>query len=117
MPMRRGEFVLQNYDLYKVIAHTLDIGVNKAKPIYCAVIQAMVNLIRSGEPLHINGFGTFKVVTRAPNRYGCYYFPLKTKFTVSTPAKRVVVFKPTKEFKDSLTPETDKVVPTTFTLK
>ena len=62
------------------------------------LFASMISAIQKGEHIEIRGFGTFKVVTRAP-RTGRNP---KTGEVVRIPTRLVPVFKPSRELRSSV---------------
>ena len=71
----------------------------KAYDIINALLDSISNALHSGQSVRVEGFGTFKVIKRAPRRRGVarFYSPGNKnpyRETVITPSKLVVKFYP-----------------------
>lgn len=64
-----------------------------------AIITALINTLKSGEPVTFTGFGSFKVVSRAPRKGR----NPRTGQEIDIPAGKSVRFSPGKLLKDAVT--------------
>ena len=93
--MLRDDAALRKYlmnieDVRKEVAERANLSHKQAEIAVHAVLQTVMNAMQEGIALHFSGFGTFKVVQRAP-RTG--HHP-KTKAPLLIPARKAVVFYP-----------------------
>ena len=84
------KYLMNIEDVRKEVAERADLSHRQAEIAVHAVLQAVTDAMRDGIALHFSGFGTFKVVQRAP-RAG--HHP-KTKAPLLIPARKEVVFHP-----------------------
>lgn len=61
-------------------------------------VEAVKRSLKSGQDVHIVGFGTFKVLSRGPRRGR----NPRTGELISVPAKKAVKFSPGKDFKERI---------------
>ncbi len=61
-------------------------------------VAAVKRSLQGGEDVHIVGFGTFKVLSRAPRRGR----NPRTGQVINVPAKKAVKFSPGKDFKERI---------------
>jgi len=77
-------------DLVKAMAAKTGMKVVEAERALSAFIEAVTEALSGGEEVRLTGFGTFRVVDRAPR---CLKNP-RTGEEMEIPARRVVKFKP-----------------------
>ena len=101
--MLRDDAALRKYlmnieDVRKEVAERADLSHKQAEIAVHAVLQTVMSAMQEGIVLHFSGFGTFKVVQRAP-RAG--HHP-KTKAPLLIPARKAVVFHPAEKLRKAV---------------
>jgi integration host factor subunit beta len=79
--------------LVEQLAATTEVSKQEAERIVDTLLAAVVKALQSGERLDIRGFGSFKVRDQAARQAR----NPRTGEMVAVPAKKVAVFKPSKE--------------------
>lgn len=69
--------------------------------IVTTIVKTMTDALLRGESVKIRGFGIFSIRERPPTRRGFYYYihikgPKRPGAVINVPAKRYVIFKPSK---------------------
>ncbi len=82
------------------LSTTVEMNKSEAEKIIDAVFAAIGQALKDGEKLDIRGFGSFKVKDQAARQAR----NPRTGEAIAVPAKKVAVFKPSKELAEELNP-------------
>jgi integration host factor subunit beta len=82
-------------DLTERVYQAIAMSIKESDVVVCAIFDAMVRAVRSGDKVEIRGFGTFH--TR--QRRGRIASNQKNGAPVEVPPKRIPFFKPSKELR------------------
>ena len=82
-------------DLTERVCQAIAMSIKESDVVVCAIFDAIVRAVRSGDKVEIRGFGTFH--TR--QRRGRIARNPKTGAPVEVPPKRIPFFKPSKELR------------------
>ena len=82
-------------DIVSKIAKGTGVERRDTEKVVEGILESVIDALQKGEHIEIRGFGTFKVVTRAP-RIGRNP---KTGDVVEIPERRAPVFKPSKDLR------------------
>ncbi len=85
-------------ELVSAIAQAADISKKEADAALKAAVQAVSEALQRGERVAIPGFGIFSVKERAPRKGR----NPRTGEVINIPARKVVVFKPAKDLRESV---------------
>jgi integration host factor subunit beta len=83
-------------DLIEAVACATELARKDSEVIVEEIFKNIIQALKSGEKIELRGFGSFRVRQREARRGR----NPKTGAPVDIPAKRVVYFKPGKEFKE-----------------
>ena len=94
-------------DLIEEVSTLADVTRKDGEVIVETIFESIVKSLRAGDKIEIRGFGSFRTRQRKP-RIGRNP---KTGDRVEVPAKKIPFFKPSKELKDLVNGESQRVAP------
>ena len=87
---------MNKYDLCTRVAAAAGLSRDRAKLAVESVLSSVVDALEKGDDVHLHGFGTFRVVTRAKKRA----FDMNNGRAIEIPERKVPHFKPSDQFKE-----------------
>lgn len=89
---------MRKYDLCTRVASATGLPRERAELAVESVLSSIVDALEKGDEVHLRGFGTFRVVTRAKKRA----FDMNHGRAIEIPERKVPHFKPSDRFKGAV---------------